>query len=355
MSESREHSPYEELHHAAEHAISVFNRLVREGGVVSQWAAGEWDDRLDQSQAQDLADRLRALAAQGLHVRAQAGGGHTPYANVWDGPLPFNRKERFYTGTVLPMVVASDGFAHLHRFLGLCGLEVPSGHVDVDGGQRVQFLTEYGFAESVYTDEDKESWPEPATADTPDVVIAGPDWLVAVEAKMFHNPSTSDLRGQYDRQAALVDMWRTRLGLDEERVRHVLLLPARLAEREADVDRPVVTWEAVLREYSVVAPRHWTGLLNTALARHEALESHKQVEFRANAQAVMTGAEIVAAVQSGAATFDAVGRHGGRYGKRFTEDVHTGGWPGVKYEVRTGGVANRNWFTLDEFLQAVGA
>src|SRR6185312_6165083 len=39
---------------------------------------------------------------------------------MFDSSLPLNRKERFYTGTVLPMLIASDGFMHLNRFLRLC-------------------------------------------------------------------------------------------------------------------------------------------------------------------------------------------------------------------------------------------
>ena len=31
--------------------------------------------------------------------------------------LPLNRKERFYTGTVLPQIIASADFTHMHRFL----------------------------------------------------------------------------------------------------------------------------------------------------------------------------------------------------------------------------------------------
>ena len=37
-------------------------------------------------------------------------------SGLFGGRLPINRKERYYTGTVLPMIVASDVFKHFGRF-----------------------------------------------------------------------------------------------------------------------------------------------------------------------------------------------------------------------------------------------
>ncbi len=75
--------------------------------------------------------------------------------------LPLNRKEQYYTATVLPMIIASDGFAYLHRFLDLCGL--PVGRFDDHGragNQKLQFFTEYNLAESL-RDDDRHRFPDP--------------------------------------------------------------------------------------------------------------------------------------------------------------------------------------------------
>jgi hypothetical protein len=72
-------------------------------------------------------------------------------AHLADSGLPFNRKERFFTGTVLPMLVCTDGFAHFGRLTELVGL----GRIDVDphpDSTNVQFFTEYSFVESVIGD-----------------------------------------------------------------------------------------------------------------------------------------------------------------------------------------------------------
>ena len=62
--------------------------------------------------------------------------------------LPINRKERYYTGTVLPMIVASDGFKHFGKFLALCG--IPEIALEADPNTtNVQFFSEYGFKESL--------------------------------------------------------------------------------------------------------------------------------------------------------------------------------------------------------------
>lgn len=74
--------------------------------------------------------------------------------------LPLNRKERYCTGTVLPMVTASDGFAHPRRLLALCGLGSVQPVVGgLDGGDEIAFFTDYGFSESVYTPADREARP----------------------------------------------------------------------------------------------------------------------------------------------------------------------------------------------------
>lgn len=68
--------------------------------------------------------------------------------------LPINRKECFYTGTVLPALICQGNFQHLPLFLSLCGLH------DCALGDDFQFLTEYGFGESVFTEVTRRSGQE---------------------------------------------------------------------------------------------------------------------------------------------------------------------------------------------------
>ncbi len=44
-------------------------------------------------------------------------------SSLFQSCLPINRKEVYYTATVLPCIVCADGFAHIHRFWELLGIQ----------------------------------------------------------------------------------------------------------------------------------------------------------------------------------------------------------------------------------------
>lgn len=344
---------FDALHAAAQQAQQF---LERGAGIAEQIGAGEWDADLTPEQARDLTDSLAETAEVVRTMRSSAGEvkANVDQASQWLGPLPLNRKERFFTGTVFPGLVAGTGFWHIQRLLDLFG--VPAAP-QVGEFAQIQFLTEYGFAESVFTDEDKEKWGSAFTRETPDIVILGPDWLLAIEAKMYHSPSAASLNEQMAAQAPIIDHWRTVLDLEADRVVHALLLPARLAQRERAglTSHRVITWEALLDAFRYVGPRYWVSLLTQAIERHPDLES--RALSQPNAEAIMTGAEIVDDAMSDAPTVGFVGRAGGSAGARFAADVESGGWRTQRYQVRSTAVeaTNRNWMLVGEFLLAVGA
>ena len=215
-------------------AESWLDKLCRAEGVA------DWPEQ----RLRDTSEMLDVLSETGRQAREVARGiqpvGGSGFAAAVTNRLPLNRKERYYTGTVLPMIVAGDGFMHLHRLLALCGLD----HVQVQddsatplqGQQDIQFFTEYSFAESVFRPEDKQRFADrPLEADTPDLVISGRDWLLAIEAKMYHRPSTLDIETQMGRQRVLVDHWCEKFHIGAERARHIALLPAQFAADRRDL------------------------------------------------------------------------------------------------------------------------
>ena len=266
-------------------ANSRGQRVFGEGGIAGQIVDGEWVGKFT---GPGLVTSLRLWDALGEHIRfvraetgmAEHGWPNSEPSRKWLCGLPLNRKERYYTGTVFPGLISSDGFAHLGRFLNLCGLDLPL-EGGLDEPHELLFCTEYGFAESVFTTEDRALWGEGLEADTPDIVIAGPDWFVAVEAKMFHNPSAEDLDGQMSRQSTVISRWVEVLGLPKDRVRHVLLLPEKLAEASAGHGWPVVTWEGVLESIasSVLVlgqrSRHRVGRLRLTRIRRAGLRKEQ--------------------------------------------------------------------------------
>lgn len=352
-------NPYEDLHAAAQQAQSMLGRVAGDGGILEQIAVGEWDGNLTEPQARDLTDILEVMYEHVRGSRATAGGqafpdGPHPYAGsgfreMLATALPLNRKERYYTGTVLPMIVASNQFMHLPRFLRLCGLHVEH-ELDhgTDGMQKLQFFTEYNFAESRFTVADRNRFLDaPTGGDTPDILLVGPDWMLAVEAKMFHNPTAEALNRQMRRQLVIIDYLTRTLRIPADRVAHVLLLPRKLRSRA--VNAPVVTWEDVLGEYRVVGPAYWVAVLAEALVRYDDLVAHDH-EFGKNADDHMTGAQIVKAHGVGALEFTYMGRNGGLEGGALTNDLATGGWRTQLYEVRWKPLDRMNWFPVSEFI-----
>lgn len=369
---SNEHS---ELHDSAAQAHYVLARLSGEEGVLEQIENGQWDDDLASRQAvSDAAALLRAGAENSRYTREALG--MLRQEGLWstEGPvaearhaaekrLPFNRKERYFTGTVFPMIVASDGFAHLDRLLALCGLDV---HVEpsLNGDQDLQFFTEYSFKESVFTKEDRKRFAgAPKGGDTPDIVLVGPDWLLALEAKMFDQPSVASLNDQLSRQWAFVSYWAREFGFDPSRVAHLALLPRALSSRLGALTRPTLTWEELAAAYANVAPRYWLAQLD--YANTSGLGAPVDALYGVNAHGHRTGAELAEGSLlpgPGDSTdldlgipFDYMGRAGGLDGKALAEDLATGRWKTQKYEVRVGDAPNANWFAISDFLDRVTA
>lgn len=270
---------------AALHALPMMLRLATDGGVVRQMA-GELSDKFASKMfatskvtaqgARDLAELLPPLVEHLRYFRVQYGhataGGQSDPLGTGLGQewLPLNRKEQYYTATVLPLIIAGDGFAHIHRFFNLCGLDVgPFGNREEHPG--FQFFTEYNFVESLRPS-DLERFPDaPSSHDTPDLMFVGPDWMVAVEAKMFHDPNPQALNAQLGRQRVIIDYLAHALGIPSDRVHHVFLLPAGL--NAEGLSARVVTWEAVVEAYRVVGPAYWVSLLADALGRYDGLKS----------------------------------------------------------------------------------
>jgi len=118
---------------------NVVRRVAGDGDGtdwLAQVVAGDWDVALPAEAAEAVRERLLVVAEQFRTVRAVAGsmtsgtpgraqpGAGVGFAAASKTRLPVNRKERYYTGTVLPALIASDGLLHLPRFLRLCGLDV---------------------------------------------------------------------------------------------------------------------------------------------------------------------------------------------------------------------------------------
>lgn len=276
----------------------------------------------------------------------------TGLSDLYDKRLPVNRKERYYTGTVLPMIVASDGFKHFGRFLSLCG--VPDVAVKaVPASSNIQFFTEYGFKESLVDGAEKR-FGAPVGRDTPDVVVyveSEQALLLSIEAKVFDRPSIGDIRRQLETQAGLLRVMGEGVGTNPL-VRQVALLPAGLDMPEKIDNVPVVTWERVVDEFRYIGPAYWVGTLEEALCRYDRLASNSG--GRRNCDAVIKGSEIYDRHNRGDATYTWMGRAGGLGGHNVQRDLRDSKWCAQEYEVRKDALkGNPNWFPIADFISLV--
>jgi hypothetical protein len=274
--------------------------------------------------------------------------------------LPLNRKERYFTGTVFPAIVARDGFKDLSLLATLMGCELPS--IDPDPrSTNIQFFTEYSFVESVFDPNCKARFPDPPeTKDTPDIMISV--WgerriLLALEAKMYHRPSVMALQTQMNAQREQLDYLQEKLRIDE--VHHGTLLPGAFAQKlNLSVSAlpwagfSIVLWDDLLQAYKRDKGEgdYWLGMLELALEHWDELAS-MPAAYGTNADGKLTGYKIVMAFPSQPSLL-IMGRQGGLSGAKLANDIETGGWRSQLYEVSIGPEApNTNWFYIEEFLE----
>lgn len=271
--------------------------------------------------------------------------------------LPFNRKERYFTGTVLPSVVCADNLRHLHHFFRLLTTR-PLPVVEPDPAKtNLQFFTEYNFVEALVSAPPGRFPEAPTSRDTPDLVCllgGGPNVLIAVEAKMYDRPSRADLLAQFEAQERILSYLGEHLPAT---VVHTMLLPEQLARRVALPDSvTVVTWERLADTFRpLLGPSHYfLAALDYALEHYESLMSKSGGSAGQNADGWLAGEEILARINRRDPQVLQIGRIRGASGPEFLEDIRSGRWRTLQYEVSGAATpANRNWFSAEEFVAGV--
>jgi hypothetical protein len=275
--------------------------------------------------------------------------------------LPLNRKERFFTGTVLPVILCSENFSRLPTFLSLVEgfpqLELKP-HPE---SANFQFFTEYSLAESIFGSiVAKWKWQgDLGQKPTPDVLIlveGDQPVLLTVEAKMYHRPTPAAMKLQLDQQRNLLSYIAANLELPETSVFHVALLPAGLSAELGDVGVPKVTWEQVL---AALAPSeqdddYFLRVLRLSLEAYPELVSRRS-EYGKNAEDKLKGGEIYARFHAGDRKYLSMGRQLGFKGGQLEEDVNTHAWVQQRYEVSSKPPPNTNWFLIERFVELVDA
>lgn len=272
--------------------------------------------------------------------------------------LPINRKERYYTGTVLPQIICSDNFRNINLFLELIdgfpkGVEIHANACD----NNIQFLTEYSLKESAnflgkkYDD-------LPKAKDTPDVVIliTEPElFLIVIEAKMFTKANISEFKKQIQAQIEVIKCIQRNLNIKPSNIYHIGLVPEKYFSNNITTSCQMLYWENILNAYTeILKGTYFYETLKYALSSFSVLVSTSTGAFGSfgkNSEDRLNGLDILACHKTGKRFF--VGRNRGINGAELHKDKESGGWQTFEYEVnfKVNVAPNRNWFSSFDFVE----
>jgi len=274
--------------------------------------------------------------------------------------IPLNRKERFFTGTVLPQIICYDNFKYFNRFTDLIK-DFPKDlmiqpNADLNN---IIFMTEYSLNESYREKNDRIKYSDvPTTKETPDLVvfITEPEKiLIIVEAKMYSSANFYDFKNQFNDQKKMVNCIKNNLSIEDKNVFHLALVPKKYFNNVFTEDFQILFWEDILDSFKdILSNNYFYNVLDIALNNYENLRSSSNAfsTFGKNMDDKLTGEEIMKLHQSGKRF--CVGRGEGVSGNKFQNDIHSGGWKFFPYEVKyESNPINRNWFTSVQFVNAV--
>jgi hypothetical protein len=275
-------------------------------------------------------------------------------AQLFNTRLPLNRKEAFFTATVLPAIICADSFAHFDRFLNLLGLRDIPINITIEQAN-IQFFTEYSLAESIYDDQTVDRFPDaPREKDRPDLMIlieGSEPLLIAVEGKLYASTQASALNQQMNQQERDVISY-LRKRWPKHRPIHAALLPAAM-KKEFGGRGPklIVTWEEILDKYKdVESVRYFHEILRIALRDYETLRAKSSPS---NGDGTLTGAEILLRHQKDDLEFQTMGRQGGIDGGPLNDDIAKNRWRKQRYYVRKSSLHTTNWFLVSDFVALV--
>lgn len=264
---------------------------------------------------------------------------------------PFNREERFFTGTVLSLLFSGNDFKNLKVITDIMAPKLNLEPIYPIIDKNILFYTEYNLKKSGKVSEDEES----SDGDTPDVLFYifdnGNTYLFAIEVKMFHRPTNEKLKQQIEGQLVILKSLADRKNIPHHHIFHTALLPKKLAQQ---LSGSFITWEDILEKYTNIKANNYAlDMLGYALEHYDQLVS-KQSSSKKNNTGEFRGSRIVSDHLHLQVKFVGCG-HGGLHGNRFKQLVKSGDWKNAKFQVTTSEIRpeHENWFSIEDFLKAV--
>lgn len=159
--------------------------------------------------------------------------------------LPLNRKEKFYTGTILPALLFHNGLNNFYTFLrAIKGF--PPEINEAETKDNFLFYTEYNLKQSAGKKKNVGRIIPTETNETPDAIIEilkPKKVFIVIESKMFHNVSQTSLSSQISKQIkAVIEPLKQSFKLKDDQVFHVALVP-RMSQCKDGKCFQVINWE----------------------------------------------------------------------------------------------------------------
>jgi hypothetical protein len=269
--------------------------------------------------------------------------------------LPLNRKERFYTGTVLPALLFNNGLSNFFRFLrGIPGL--PETINEKDTRNDFLFYTEYNLKESAGP-KSAGAKIETQTRDTPDVLIEilspKPRVFIIIEAKMFENLTQDRFTLQMKAQRrAVIEPLKATFGVGEEQIFHLALVPRELGFQTTP-DYQVINWEIFLDNKAFASDNHFFNYLCYALENMKRLQADPPF-ISSTVQFYLSGIQLVEDHKKYATLW--IGRKGGV--EAIRQDIKSGKWRRFEYSCNPENPSDGKrgqWIPVEDFIQLVKA
>jgi len=242
--------------------------------------------------------------------------------------IPLNRKEKFFTATILPSILFHDGFSNFFQFLHLIK-NFPKNVNEANTVENFLFYTEYNLKQSAGK-RNVGIQIKTRTGETPDILIEilrPLKLIVVIEAKMFQNYPQTEFDQQMDGQKnAIIRPIQEKIGLSNDQIFHIGLVPEKLGYKSRN-DYQIINWEIFNSDIFRTKGNFFINYLRFALNHYPFLVEKRSMGKASTVKKEIKGTEIYKSAKNGDSFW--VGRQGGK--QKIEKDAKDGSWRKRKY------------------------
>jgi len=273
--------------------------------------------------------------------------------------LPLNRKEKFYTGTILPALLFHNGLNNFYNFLQKID-DFPHEVNEARTKDNFLFYTEYNLKQSAGNKKNVGRKIPTETNETPDVIIEilEPRVFVIIEAKMFRNIYQSSLSSQMSKQKkAVIEPLRKTFLLGDNSIFHIALVPRKSGLKDG-VDYQVINWEFFIDNEALnVKDNQFYNYLRFALDNYENLVEDKSGQAK-TVEGHVKGAGAYQRGSNGESFWMGRGKKKGNVStgrEGIIEEIKSNRWESEEYSINFTSLVppTKQWISVKEFIELV--